>query len=53
MSARFVENGFKTVKLWLKQGAMGLFVKVLKQQGPKCKEKECFGKILKLARTTG
>ena len=53
MSARIVENGFKTLKLWLKQGDKGLFVKVLKQQGPTCKEKDCFGKILKLARTTG
>ena len=39
MSARIVENGFKTVKLWLKQGAKGLFVKVLKQQGLKHKDK--------------
>ena len=40
VSARIVENGFKTVKLWLKQGAKGLFVKVLKQQGLKHKEKD-------------
>jgi hypothetical protein len=40
VSARIVENGFKMVKLWLKQGAKGLFVKVLKQQGLKHKEKD-------------
>ena len=33
MSARIDENGAKTEKLWLKHGSMGLFVKVLKEQG--------------------
>ena len=33
MSARIVENGAKTKKLWLKQGFRGLFVKKQSFQG--------------------
>ena len=40
MSARIVENRFKTVKLWPKHDHKGLFVKVLKQQELIHKEKD-------------
>ena len=51
MSARFVENRFKTVKLWLKQDYKGLFVKILNKQ--KQKEKDYFVNLLKLDWTAG
>ena len=33
MSVRIVENGFKTVKLWPKQGSRGLFEKQKETEG--------------------
>ena len=53
MSIRIVEHGVKTVKLWLKHDHKDLFVKVLKQQGLKHKEKGYFGITSELAWTAG
>jgi hypothetical protein len=38
VSARIVENGVKTEKLWLKRDSWGLFVEVVKLEGLRIKK---------------